>query len=368
MVGIGKKNKKKGSLGISVKLVALVFALFYSILLVVNFKMFGNVSSLTSPSQNSDARGAPTASLATDSRSEFCKSLDGAVSQGTQGRPMIHAFVSNSGHFPFLHNVLLSMIRNGMAWTPLVLSIGEGVCPMLANVTELRGHVLCVPYLERLFHQLQRDEPESVDQIQKKLMPHNNTSHSNSHNRFHGIDNTFFGWGGIEHKFLINSKLYALRDILECGADAFITDTDIAFRKDPRPFFAISGPEGDIIAQDDTSKAYELSINSGFMYWKNTPQNFEVIEDVIKVPPFWHIGQSRVNTRMHNHSTPHTLLDKYRFPNGHMFLEHFDMLTDIVVFHANWNDSRDKKVGMLQKAGLWYLDTVSLDKKLKLGI
>lgn len=96
--------------------------------------------------------------------------------------------------------------------------------------------------------------------------------HSNS-TRFSDIDNTFFGWGSVEHKFLINSKLYALRDILDCGADAFITDTDIGFRQDPRPSFAIHGPEGDIIAQNDTNNAYQLRLNSGFMYWKNTKQN-----------------------------------------------------------------------------------------------
>ena len=61
-------------------------------------------------------------------------------------RTMIHAFVSNSGHFPFLHNVLLTMIHNiELPWTPLVLSLGEGVCPMLANVTELQGHYNVFP-------------------------------------------------------------------------------------------------------------------------------------------------------------------------------------------------------------------------------
>ena len=201
----------------------------------------------------------------------FCNSIKPALSSGAPpNRTMIHAFVSNSGHFPFLHNVLLSMIHakkdNNVSWKPLILSIGDGVCNMIYNVTELRNYgVVCVPYLDRLFHQLQRDEPESVIQISEKLMGNTTSKDSNS-SRFHNIDQTFYGWGDVEHKFLINSKLFALRDILNCGVDAFITDTDIGFKGDPRPYFDIKGANGDIIAQDDTNDAYELSLNSGFMY------------------------------------------------------------------------------------------------------
>lgn len=103
------------------------------------------------------------------------------------------------------------------------------------------------------------------------------------HDRLFGaLDKTFFGWGSKKHKFLINSKLYALLDILECGADAFITDTDIGFRKDPRGYFDVAGPSGDIIAQNDTNlENYELDINSGFMYWKRTPENLDLIKDIL---------------------------------------------------------------------------------------
>ena len=352
----------------------------------------------------------------------FCNSLNGALARGSAAnRTMIHAFVSNSGHFPFLHNVLLTMIHNiELPWTPLILSLGEGVCPMLANVTELQGHYICVPYLERLLDQLQKYEPESVEEIMNapddddeedddeddnesdsddednaadnddaeidydnepaaaeengvennagvinnndsldnneeddenddndnngeeyddggeiigvddndgadKIMepddnepnedeepqaaatedistlrrstrskhddittepelitaPKNDSDHH--HDRLFGaLDKTFFGWGSKKHKFLINSKLYALLDILECGADAFITDTDIGFRKDPRPYFDVAGLSGDIIAQNDTNlENYELDINSGFMYWKRTPQNLDLIKDIL---------------------------------------------------------------------------------------
>lgn len=74
----------------------------------------------------------------------------------------------------------------------------------------------------------------------------------------------------------------------------------------------------------------------------------------VSVPPFWHIDQARVNQRMQNHSTPHTLLDAYRFPNGNMFQIHLKDLVDVVALHANWNENLPAKVDMLQKMKLWY--------------
>lgn len=62
------------------------------------------------------------------------------------------------------------------------------------------------------------------------------------------------------------------------------------------------------------------------------------------------------------HSTPHTLLDAYLFPNGHMLNEHFDKLEDTVVFHANWNSERSQKEDMLKKMGMWFLQNESDDK------
>jgi len=230
---------------------------------------------------------------------------------------------------------------------------------MLESIPELRDRAVCIPYLERHFYQLQRDEPESIEQIQPFLASRRNATSSggpsDNSTRFNSIDGTFYGWGSVEHKFLINTKLYALRDILECGADAFITDTDIGFLRDPRPYFEIEGPRGDVVAQNDTNDNYSLSLNSGFMYWRRTPGNLDLIQDIITVPPFWHVDQARVNARMHNRSTPHTLLDVHRFPNGAQASYHFDELTDAVVLHANWNSKREEKEEMLRKMGLWLL-------------
>ncbi len=215
----------------------------------------------------------------------FCNSIQGARANGPTNRTMIQTFVSNSGHLPFLHNALLSMRESKLPWKPLVLAIGTDLCPMITNLTSqnIMDSVICVPYLDRLLNQLQRDEPQSLEQIQTALTEHNDTSQSSFH-RIEQILKSAFGWGsGVEYKFLINAKLYALRDVMECGSDVFITDTDIGFRQDPRPYFDVDGEEGDIIGQNDTnSEMYKLNLNSGFMYWKATERNMELIDDIIK--------------------------------------------------------------------------------------
>lgn len=213
----------------------------------------------------------------------FCKSINEALADGPTNRTMIQTFVSNSGHLSFLYNSLLSMRDSKLPWKSLVLAIGANVCPMIMNFTSSTGiddNVVCVPYLERLLYQLQRDEPQSLQQIQSALQENNDTSQS----VYDHIEKNVFGWGGgVEYKFLINAKLYALRDVLECGSDAFITDTDIAFRQDPRPYFDMGGEEGDIIGQNDTNKdIYLVNMNSGFMYWKRTKKNLDLIDDIIK--------------------------------------------------------------------------------------
>ena len=225
----------------------------------------------------------------------FCNSIQDAVTYyGLTNRTVsfIQTFVTNSGHLPFLHNALLSMRKSELFWNPLVLAIGTDVCPTIETFSGV-GTVVCVPYLDRLLHQLQRDEPQSLEQTKAELLhKYNNTlssSQSSSSSLFDHIEQNVFGWGGgVEYKFLINAKLYALRDVMECGPDAFITDTDIGFRQDPRPYFDIGGLEGDIIGQNDTNgEIYKVNLNSGFMYWKRTKRNLDLIDDIIKGECRW---------------------------------------------------------------------------------
>mmetsp|Transcript_10379 Transcript_10379/g.24926 ORF Transcript_10379/g.24926 Transcript_10379/m.24926 type:complete len:450 (+) Transcript_10379:166-1515(+) len=381
---------------------------------------------LTQPSSSSSSAAATTSNGSGD---DFCNLLKVGISDGPldvtsspkQRRKMIHGFVSNSGHMSFLYNVLISMqLCSNITWTPVVFAMDMDVCRNLRNTSnillatedddstsdngnhrilsdeELRRKVaetVCIPYLDRHLSQLARDEPESVEQIEneikKKITEATTTTNANSTTegstirRYEStIGHNFFGWGSVEHKFLINVKLYAIRDILNCNhvVDAFISDTDIAFRDDPRPYFEVvdnnnnnnnsdnngdgSDPQsvvasssGDIIAQNDTTGQYKLSLNSGFMYWRNTPANRQLIDDMITTVPFWWVDQARVNWLLHNRSTPHTLLDAELFPNGNMMNHFWDKIEDkAVMIHANWNSKYSEKQQMLAKGRVWFLN------------
>lgn len=342
---------------------------------------------VTNRRKNIDVLLPPNITRDVDDDVAFCDSIRKGMTFGSNSdRVMIHVLVSNAGHYPFLHNILLSMIRGKLHWKPVIFAIGGNLCPLIEEDELLRDNAICVPYLGRLLYQLTRDEPESMVQIrdEAKVVSDNNDHHNDNANMTNNmarimdvVDNTFYGWGAVEHKFLINAKLYALRDVLHCGYDAFVTDTDVGFRSDPRPFLGDGGGDRievdnggfdgdvaavadawDVVAQNDTNpSSYPLNINSGFMYWRWTPSNVRLIRDVITVPPFWHIDQARVNSIMMERDVPCTILDRHRFPNGNMYLNHRNELIDddIVAFHANYNDKMEQKVDMLRSMGLWYL-------------
>ena len=111
------------------------------------------------------------------------------------------------------------------------------------------------------------------------------------------------------------------------------------------------------MAQNDTNPgSYPLDINSGFIYWRWTEANLRLADDLIRIPPFWHVDEARVNVLMKERGTPHALLDARVFPNGNMLLRHFDELDDgAVALRANYNNGRGGEEGMLRKMGLRYL-------------
>ena len=251
---------------------------------------------------------------------------------------MAHAFVANSGHMPLLRNSLESINQLPTPWKSFVFALDDKVCPELQQ----QGpglYVVCAPYGSRMLEQMKQDEPESYKEYLIKTAEE-------------GALNETARWGSVMHKVLINSKLYALRDVLRCGLDVFLTDVDTVFLQDPRPYFTGE----DIIAQNDTNEAqYQLNINSGFMYWKNTPLNINLSQSLVKDMVWWHIDQARVNTLLWSKRVNVTILNTTQFPNG-FILPGLTTLDDTVAVHANWNDHFDEKKGALKQFGLWFID------------
>jgi Nucleotide-diphospho-sugar transferase len=253
-------------------------------------------------------------------------------------RRMVHAFVANSGHMPLLRNSLVSIQRLPTPWKSLVFALDAELCPDLHHQSpELK--VACIDYSPLLLKQMERDEPDSYKEYIEKSAIEKSLNESAM-------------WGSAMHKVMINAKLYGLRDVLQCGIDTFLTDADIVFLKDPRPFFVGE----DIIAQNDTNPDHnQLNMNSGFMYWRNTQQNLNLSQALVKDMVWWHMDQARVNTLLFTRMINVTLLHTTQFPNGAV-LPGLKTLDDTVAVHANWNSHFDEKKEMLLNHSLWLID------------
>jgi hypothetical protein len=282
-------------------------------------------------------------SISTQTRlSTFCQKIHQAQDflkpVNEPRRKMAHAFVANSGHMALLRNSLVSIQQLPTPWKSFVFALDAKLCPNLHQQSpELK--VGCIEYGPRLLEQMERDEPESYRDYLEKSAQETTLNETAS-------------WGSSMHKVLINSKLYGLRDVLNCGLDIFLTDVDVVFLKDPRPYLVGE----DIIAQDDTNpNNYKLNMNSGFMYWRQTPQNLNLSQALIKNTEWWHIDQTRVNNLLWERGINVTLLNRTQFPNG-AILSELKTLNDSVAVHANWNDHLDDKRKVLTKHGLWLID------------
>jgi Nucleotide-diphospho-sugar transferase len=265
-------------------------------------------------------------------------------------RKMVHIFVVNYGHLPLLLNALTFIQLLPTRWKSVVLAIDDQLCPSLRE-KKISRNCLCIDYSPRFLEQMQQDEPQYYNE------------HVNKSGHEVILDKAEF-WGTNMYTVYVNAKLYALRDVLHCGLDVFLTDVDIAFLKDPRPHFVGE----DIIAQqnDQTEKPMgQEEINSGFMYWRRTPSNLNFSQTLVKQPPKKKRNpddQARVNALVREKSIHVTFLPLRKFPNGASMQQHdasgnlIPLSTETVIVHANWVIHIDMKKELLSKHGLWLVD------------
>ena len=262
-------------------------------------------------------------------------------------RKMVHVFVANSGHLPLLRNSLVSIRRLPTRWKSIVFALDDKLCPDLRQQSPELSPI-CIYYAPRLLQQMKRDEPEFY------------RAHMNKTGEEVSLHETAV-WATEMHTVLINSKLYGRREILNCGLDVFLTDADIVFLKDPRPYFVGE----DIIAQHDHRPEHKKplrTLNSGFMFWRHTPQNLNLSQALIKEPSQWQAReQLRVNRLFRAKRIRVTILPSNQFPNGAMMRakdqngNQIPLSKEAVVAHANFNQHLDQKRELLSKHGLWLI-------------
>eukprot|EP00040_Diaphanoeca_grandis_P003509 m.25096 g.25096 ORF g.25096 m.25096 type:complete len:437 (-) comp14875_c0_seq1:223-1533(-) len=273
----------------------------------------------------------------------------------------VHVLVANEGVIPLLHNLICSMRRLNIDKF-VVLGMDNKTCASLASLGLIRPpNSQCFEYRDRMIELMKLHEPETFKQEAKVL--ENITEFKAAAN-----------WATAPHKIMINTKLYAALDVLQCNFGIFLTDADVVFLEDPfEPFAKVlrENPTVETIFQDDTTNQFDLSLNSGFFLWLPTKRNKQFALDVVKYPVFWWIDQARVNNVLAKNYSKHNSwhrLPPRPFPNGNYvnqmirFGETFPVRPDskvfggvvkVIVAHVNWSESFVAKLKMLRATGLW---------------
>ncbi|CAB9525924.1 Inherit from opiNOG: Nucleotide-diphospho-sugar transferase [Seminavis robusta] len=358
------RRKKKKTRSLSTSLVAIISVLALLVWWETKLQDGGSIRSLLQAYTDSlvfhrDRDEDPTL---------FCPALQKAVlrhdaTTGTR-RMAVHAFVCNSGHLPLLLNSLISIQRlvssavvHDVVWMPIiVLAMNEDLCPQLwqrlhkqqgSNNKNLRNILLCIPeYDKKILEEMQTDANQTYQEYlsifkQSKNMTLTDTA----------------SWGTESHKTLINAKLFALRDILHCGIDTFLTDVDVVFLKDPWPYLEQQEQDHDIVGQNDTNPTYKLNLNSGFMYWRDTSQNRNLTQTLIQNMILDRSDQTQVNELLFDRHVPVKILPSIQFPNGNILGQMNDtqLFSQAVAVHANWNNHLDDKTQVFKSRNLWFV-------------
>lgn len=303
------------------------------------------------------------------SHTDLCEEVSLSARDGIDGVSSVHVVIANRGQILLLENMLCSMRRVGMR-SLAVLAMDAETCPyLLARGFLADARVTCVEYLCRMIELMKMLEPRSYSDFQAHVDKFSNRSKQETPSLRSAAK-----IGTYDHKFLVNAKLYAAMDVLNCGVGAFVTDVDVVFLKDPFPEFRSLFQKKQsltMIFQDERNfNSVELSLNTGFFYMLPGEHNINFMRASIQVPPWWWVDQVRINTLLawSNYSSPGCWhrLDTDTYPNG-AFMNRWAIdgkrwdvnldprLSNIVAAHVNWNTQLSDKLKVLSQTGLWLL-------------
>lgn len=157
-------------------------------------------------------------------------------------------------------------------------------------------------------------------------------------------------------------KFLTIYKIIELGYNAFYTDGDIFFNKNPFEYILkLKNIDGDIWIQNDSLTDNDYSnVCAGFMYVRSndiTKKYFECesAESIKKYnetglkPPY---DQAYFNKHIKSYLNLH-MFPLSEFPNGRYFYKFSEKIQDtIVMVHFNWIIGHEKKKRM-QKYNMW---------------
>lgn len=156
----------------------------------------------------------------------------------------IHVAVSNMASVHLLENLICSKRRVGLSGL-LVMALDNSTCPHL-NRTGLLDDpkVVCLFFFHRMVQQIRLMKPEMIEHKDAPLR-----------DLLDGIP-TGAKFNSPNHALMINTKLFAMRDVVNAGFGIFLTDVDVVLLADPRLTFRKvfnKHKQVTMIFQDDTT-------------------------------------------------------------------------------------------------------------------
>ncbi len=158
---------------------------------------------------------------------------------------------------------------------------------------------------------------------------------------------------------------WVIAQMLTVGVDVLFQDVDVVWRHDPVPTLTAQAAQGaDVQAMYDGPnwRFQPLYANSGFMYFRNTPEVHDFWAEVCarnEMVGYYHSQQEPLNVLLAVHAhrgLDVRVLDEDRFANGHRYFGGRTPPNDPWVVHLNWTVDLATKFARYDAHDLWFLD------------
>ena len=157
---------------------------------------------------------------------------------------------------------------------------------------------------------------------------------------------------------------WVIAQMLAVGVDVLFQDVDVVWRRDPVPALQAQAAHGAHVQAmyDGPNKRFQpLHANSGFMYFRNTPEVREFWAEVCatnELVGYYRSQQEPLNVLLAasaRRGLDVRVLDEDRFTNGHRYCGGRTPPDDPWVVHVSWTEDFAMKLERYQAYDLWFL-------------
>eukprot|EP00759_Apiculatamorpha_spiralis_P057272 PhF_6_TR8527/c0_g1_i1/m.13361 len=186
------------------------------------------------------------------------------------------------------------------------------------------------------------------------------------------------GWGDDKFHSLVCTKLIPVINLLKQKVNIVLTDADIVWVKDPRPYFrtdvsmtfSIGSCHRELPDNKDFTNDAIAKMNTGFYFAQSTEAVITMFQRSLSVCRNAHLtgDQPAMNqiltedAQARQKKYTYGFFDGCLFANGCVFFKHLCANTtrkDPVIVHANFVVGKKSKIKSLNRTGLWFESCIS---------